>query len=100
MGTGRMDEEHQKKILIQQAIKLAKDGRWREALALNNKIVSEMQAGVADYNRLGKAYLELGEVAEAQTAGLLVALRTRQPDAATLAACARAMRAHRLAVHA
>jgi anthranilate phosphoribosyltransferase len=42
----------------------------------------------------------LGDVAEAQTAGLLVALRTRPPDAATLAACARAMRAHRLAVHA
>jgi anthranilate phosphoribosyltransferase len=42
----------------------------------------------------------LGDVPEAQTAGLLVALRTREPDAATLAACARAMRAHRLAVHA
>lgn len=42
----------------------------------------------------------LGEVHQAQTAGLLVALRTREPDAATLAACARAMRAHRLAVHA
>lgn len=66
MGTGRRDEEHQKKILRQQAINLAKDGRWREALALNNKIVSETQAEVADYNRLGKAYLELGEVAEAK----------------------------------
>jgi len=42
----------------------------------------------------------LGEVAEAQTAGLLVALRTHRPDAAVLAACARAMRVHRLAVHA
>jgi anthranilate phosphoribosyltransferase len=42
----------------------------------------------------------LGEIPEAQTAGLLVALRTREPDAPTLAACARAMRAHRLAVNA
>ncbi|MFQ6672638.1 MAG: anthranilate phosphoribosyltransferase, partial [Candidatus Tectimicrobiota bacterium] len=42
----------------------------------------------------------LGEVREAQTAGLLVALRTREPDAPALAACARAMRAHRLAVQA
>lgn len=42
----------------------------------------------------------LGEVPEAQSAGLLVALRTRPLDAPTLAACARAMRAHRLAVHA
>jgi anthranilate phosphoribosyltransferase len=41
----------------------------------------------------------LGEVPEAQTAGLLVALRSRPPDAPTLSACARALRAHRLAVH-
>ena len=40
----------------------------------------------------------LGEVPQLQTAGLLVALRVREPDAPTLAACARAMRAHRLAV--
>ncbi|MGH9459597.1 MAG: anthranilate phosphoribosyltransferase [Vicinamibacteria bacterium] len=40
-----------------------------------------------------------GEAPEAQTAGLLVALRVREPDAPTLAACARAMRAHRMAVH-
>jgi anthranilate phosphoribosyltransferase len=42
----------------------------------------------------------LGEIPEALSAGLLVALRTRPPDAATLAACARAMRAHRVAVQA
>jgi anthranilate phosphoribosyltransferase len=40
----------------------------------------------------------MGEVPAAQTAGLLVALRVREPDARTLAACARAMRAHRIAV--
>jgi anthranilate phosphoribosyltransferase len=40
----------------------------------------------------------IGEVAQPLTAGLLVALRVREPDASTLAACARAMRAHRLAV--
>ncbi len=44
-------------------------------------------------------HIMTGEAPEAQTAGLLVALRTREPDAPTLAACARAMRAHRLAVH-
>lgn len=42
----------------------------------------------------------MGEVPQPQTAGLLVALRVKEPDAATLAACARAMRAHRLAVQA
>ena len=40
----------------------------------------------------------IGEVPQLQTVGLLVALRVREPDAPTLAACARAMRAHRLAV--
>jgi anthranilate phosphoribosyltransferase len=40
----------------------------------------------------------MGEVPEPLTAGLLVALRVREPDARTLAACARAMRAHRIAV--
>ena len=39
-----------------------------------------------------------GESDVAQTAGLLVALRITEPDAATLAACARAMRNHRKAV--
>jgi len=40
----------------------------------------------------------MGEVPQPQTAGLLVALRVKEPDAQTLAACARAMRAHRIAV--
>ena len=40
----------------------------------------------------------MGEVAQPQTAGLLVARRVKEPDAKTLAACARAMRAHRIAV--
>jgi anthranilate phosphoribosyltransferase len=40
----------------------------------------------------------MGEAHPSQTAGLLVALRVREPDAPTLAACARAMRAHRIAV--
>ena len=40
----------------------------------------------------------MGEVPQPQTAGLLVALRVKEPDAKTLAACARVMRAHRIAV--
>ncbi len=40
----------------------------------------------------------VGDVPQVQTAGLLVALRFREPDGRTLAACARAMRAHRVAV--
>ena len=42
----------------------------------------------------------VGEVPPVQTAGLMVALRFKEPDGKTLAACARAMRAHRLAVQA
>ena len=54
----------------------------------------------ADPGRLEEALhcIMMGDVPQPQTAGLLVALRVREPDAPTLAACARAMRAHRLAV--
>ncbi|HSF15860.1 MAG TPA: anthranilate phosphoribosyltransferase [Vicinamibacteria bacterium] len=56
--------------------------------------------GAADPKALEEALhrIMVGEVPQPLTAGLLVALRVREPDAATLAACARAMRAHRIAV--
>lgn len=41
-----------------------------------------------------------GEVGDIETAGLLVALRKHERNGAILAACARAMRSHRRAIHA
>ena len=60
--------------------------------------VVELKPGeVVKFARGGKHVMAF-DLAETVTAGLLVALRVREPDASTLAACARAMRAHRMAV--
>ena len=51
-----------------QAVALAMEGRWREALAANQEIISSFPHDVEAYNRLGKAHLELGEYALASEA--------------------------------
>lgn len=45
----------------QQAIALAIAGRWREAVAANKGIIESYPNDVDAYNRLGRAYMELGE---------------------------------------
>ncbi len=44
-----------------QAIALAMQGQWREAVASNKKIIDSFPHDVDAYNRLGRAYMELGE---------------------------------------
>jgi len=66
MAAGQEDGDQGKRILRQRAINLAKGNRWHEAIALNVRILSETPAEADDYNRLGKAYLELGEFAKAK----------------------------------
>ena len=44
-----------------QAITLAMQGRWREAVAANKEIVESFPSDVDAFNRLGRAYIELGE---------------------------------------
>ena len=51
-----------------QAIALAMEGRWREAIAINKEIIESFSSDVGAYNRLGKAYMELGEYSEARGA--------------------------------
>src|SRR5437763_15664567 len=54
--------------LAQQAIAVAIQARWQEAIELNREIV-ELRPGDAEaYNRLGKAYTETGQIAEAREA--------------------------------
>jgi tetratricopeptide (TPR) repeat protein len=50
------------------AIDLAMGGRWREAAAANRTIIELFPADVEALNRLGRAYMELGEYAGAQQA--------------------------------
>ena len=51
-----------------QAIALAMERRWREAIALNKEIIESFPDDVEACNRLGKAHMELGEYAEARDA--------------------------------
>jgi len=50
------------------AINLAIEGRWQEAVAANLAIIESSPYDVDAYNRLGRAYMELGEYAAARDA--------------------------------
>jgi len=51
-----------------EAIDLAMQGRWQEAVAINNQIIENSPDDVDAYNRLGRAYMELGDYARAREA--------------------------------
>ena len=65
------DKEEQARLIRQaskQAIALALEGRWREAVGANKGILENFPGDVDTLNRLGRAHIELGEYAEARTA--------------------------------
>ncbi len=51
-----------------QAVALAMQGRWKEAIATNKSILESFPHDVDACNRLGRAYLELGEYSRAKEA--------------------------------
>ena len=51
-----------------QAIALAMEGRWREAVATNKSLLESFPNDVDACNRLGRAYMELGEYSLAREA--------------------------------
>ena len=51
----------QRRVHSKQAIALAMQGRWQEAAAANKRIIESFPRDVDAYNRLGRAYMELGE---------------------------------------
>jgi len=51
-----------------QAITLAMQGRWREAVVANKSLIESFPHDVNAYNRLGRAYMELGEYSRAKEA--------------------------------
>lgn len=64
-------EEKQVKMRRQSskhAITLAMQGRWQEAVEVNKSLIEGFPEDTDAYNRLGKAYLELGEYAQAEEA--------------------------------
>lgn len=50
------------------AIALAMQGRWREAVAANKSLIESFPNDADAYNRLGRAYMELGEYSRAREA--------------------------------
>ena len=65
------DEDSQVRLRRQrskQAITLAMQGRWREAIATNQEITASFPNDVEAYNRLGRAYIELGMYPQAKEA--------------------------------
>jgi len=53
---------------VEQAIQLALESRWKEAVALNRSLIAMFPADVDAYNRLGKALMEMGEYDDARMA--------------------------------
>jgi len=57
-----------KKYWVEQAINLAMQGRWAEAVTANQNIIALFPADAEAWNRLGKAYTELGQYEDAREA--------------------------------
>jgi len=57
-----------KRLQSREAINLAIQGNWREAIKLNQDLVAMFPDDVESYNRLGRAYTELGKYEEAEKA--------------------------------
>lgn len=51
-----------------EAIDLAMQGRWRDAVEANRSIIEDFPEDVEAHNRLGRAYTELGEYGQARDA--------------------------------
>ena len=64
-------EEEQSRLRRQsskQAIALAMQGQWKEAIAVNQSLIEMFPNDFEAYNRLGRAYMELGEYSQAEEA--------------------------------
>ena len=54
--------------LTEQAIKLALDSQWEEAVEINQRLLSAVPHDLSTLNRLGKALSEVGRYSEARQA--------------------------------
>jgi tetratricopeptide (TPR) repeat protein len=64
-------EEEQSRLRRQaskEAITLALQGQWKEAIAINLSLIEKFPGDVEALNRLGRAYMELGEYRDAESA--------------------------------
>ena len=68
MSYGEERQIRPKQLHSKQAIALAMQGRWQEAVTANERIIEGFPYDVDAYNRLGRAYMELGEYSPAKEA--------------------------------
>ena len=64
-------EEEQSRLRRQsskEAITLALQGRWKEAIAVNKSLIETFPSDVEALNRLGRAHMQLGEYRDAEAA--------------------------------
>lgn len=60
------DRARTKRQQAEIAIQMALQGKWEEAIQLNQQIIDSFPTDVDSFNRLGKAYTELGRYADAR----------------------------------
>ncbi|MCI0822042.1 MAG: tetratricopeptide repeat protein, partial [Chloroflexi bacterium] len=66
MNTQRtIDREKIRKDRAKKAIALAMENRWEDAIAVNQSVIKDFPEDLETFNRLGKAFSELGRNAEA-----------------------------------
>jgi|WetSurMetagenome_2_1015567.scaffolds.fasta_scaffold86299_2 hypothetical protein len=62
------ERSRMKRQVSKQAIALAMEGRWQEVVAANKTLLENFPDDIDAYNRLGRAYMELGEYSQAREA--------------------------------
>jgi hypothetical protein len=62
------DKARLRRKASQEAISLAMQSRWQEAVTVNQSILELFSTDIDAYNRLGRAFMELGEFAKAKEA--------------------------------
>lgn len=62
------ERQRTRRQLVERSIELAMRNAWEEAAETNRRLVQEFEPDVEAWNRLGKAYAELGRITEAREA--------------------------------
>jgi hypothetical protein len=62
------ERQRARRQLIERSIELAMQNSWEEAAHANRRLVEQFEPDVEAWNRLGKAYAELGRIADAREA--------------------------------
>ncbi len=62
------DRARLRRQVSKQAIALAMQGRWQEVVVVNKTLLENFPDDIDTYNRLGRAYMELGDYAHAREA--------------------------------